>query len=106
MSQELSSQTFHSKVLEASKPVVIDFYAAWCGPCKMMAPHFEELSQELGEQFDFYAVNIDNESELAIQHNVMSIPTLVLYKNGKQVAWDGGYKTKEELKAFILENLS
>ena len=101
MVTEITSTNFDQEVKNASKPVVIDFFAEWCGPCQQMAPHFEELAKELSSQYSFCKVNIDNERELAIDHGISSIPTLVMYKDGERVATESGFHSKDELAAKL-----
>ena len=82
---EIQCATFASKVLQADKPVLVDFWATWCGPCRMMAPVVEMLGQEYAGRVDVYKVNVDECNDLAAQYHIMSIPTLMLFKNGKVV---------------------
>lgn len=81
--------------------VFVDFYADWCGPCKMVAPVLEELSMEYEGQINFVKVNVDREGELAGEYGVMSIPNLVLMKDGKVVKQAVGYQPKPAIKAMI-----
>lgn len=103
MANELSNQQFEEKVLKSKKPVLVDFYAPWCGPCQMMSPIIDELSKEMGDKADVYKVNVDNESALANEYQVMSIPTIIVFKNGKPVNQIIGGSSKEKLKE-ALEN--
>ena len=100
----VTSQTFEKEVLKASQPVVVDVFASWCGPCRMMAPVFEELSKEM-TGYTFAKLNIDEERDLAIQYNVSSIPTFLFIKDGKLVAKENGYMGKDALKAKIEAHL-
>ncbi len=104
MAKHITQENFVTEVIESSVPVVIDFYAEWCGPCKLMAPHFEELAAELEGQYKLVKVNVDEEQQLAIQHRVASIPTLIVYKGGNVVKQQAGYLDKEQLKQFIAQN--
>jgi thioredoxin 1 len=89
MITEINQQEFDREVVNATGPVLIDFYAAWCGPCKLVGPILEEVSRERPD-IKIVKVNVDEEPELARQHRVMSIPTLVLYQGGKMAAnWIG-----------------
>jgi len=100
-----TTENFEQEVLKSQLPVVVDMYATWCGPCKMMAPLFEQLSQELASSYKFVKVDIDQERDLAIQHNVSSIPTFLFFKNGKVVAKEMGYMSKEALIAKLAMHL-
>lgn len=83
--------------------VLADFFADWCGPCKMLSPIIEELSNEMSD-VNFVKVNIDESNEIASSYGIMSIPTLILFKNGKMINKIVGFTSKEELKKFIIEN--
>ena len=97
---EIQSATFASKVLQADKPVLVDFWATWCGPCQMVSPIIEELSDEL-TGVKIGKVNVDEEMELAKQYRVMSIPTLIVFKDGKKVNMAIGAQGKEEIKDLL-----
>ena len=101
MAQSVTSQNFEQEVTNSKLPVVIDVFATWCGPCKMMMPLFEDLSKEMSEQYKFLKLNIDEERDIAIQYNVSSIPTLLFVKDGKLVAKETGYMNKEALRSKI-----
>ncbi len=97
MVKHITEASFTHDVINASKPIIIDFFAEWCGPCRQMAPHFEELSKELEHQYIFGKVNIDDDRSLAVNHGITSIPTLIFYKNGKQVGSICGFLSKQEI---------
>jgi len=83
MAKIIRESEFKSEVLEAQTPVLVDFYADWCGPCKMMAPVLDQLSGEHGEKFKIVKVNVDDDPSLAQAYGVMSIPNMVIFKNGE-----------------------
>lgn len=101
MAKELSAQQFEGEVLKSDKPVLVDFYAPWCGPCQMMAPIIDELEEEMEGKAGVYKVNVDNESSLANQFQVMSIPTLIIFKDGKPVNQIIGGQSKDKLKEML-----
>jgi thioredoxin 1 len=83
MAEQLTEEQFGTKVLEASEPVLVDFFATWCGPCKMMAPVLDEIAVEMAGKASVYKVDIDREIELAQHYNIMSVPTLLVFKGGQ-----------------------
>lgn len=102
----VTSDTFQSDVLASTKPVLVDFYADWCGPCKMVLPVLDELSQMPEfSNVNIVKVNVDNSADIAQKYNVRGIPTLMLVQNGQVVATKSGTQTKEQLKAFINSNI-
>ena len=101
MELKLSSEFFEKEVLNSEKPVLVDFYADWCGPCNAMAPIVEELATELNEKAKVGKINVDENSDIAVEYNVMSIPTFIIFKNGKEEKRFVGVRDKEELlKSF------
>ena len=96
----LTKQTFEQEVLQSDKPVFIDFFATWCGPCKMLSPIVEQIAEEVGH-VKICKVDVDQESELAAAFGVSSIPTLVLMKDGKIAAQRLGAISKKGLLDFI-----
>ena len=103
MVKALITEDFEEKVLNSKKPVLVDFWASWCGPCIMLAPIVEKISNEMPDKFDFYKVNVDEESSLAAQYGIMSIPTLLVFKNGEMVEQSVGVKGESQLKAMLTE---
>lgn len=103
MALNLTETNFESEVINSSVPVLVDFWAEWCGPCKMIGPIIDQLSGELGEQAKVCKVNVDNARDLAVKYNVRSIPLLLFFKNGEvkdQIV--GASVTKDQLKAKLL----
>ncbi len=94
--EQIKKADFNEKVLQSDKPVLIDFWATWCGPCQMQGPIVEELSEELTDVL-VGKVNVDEEPDLAERYNVMSIPTLLVFKNGEVVQKAVGLQSKENL---------
>ncbi len=97
---ELDSSSFEAAI-NASVPVVIDFWAPWCGPCKAIAPILEELAAELGDTVKIYKVNVDNNSEIAGKFEIRSIPTILIFKDGAVSDTVVGLTSKDDLKAKI-----
>ena len=98
--KELTKETFEQDVLQSAKPVVIDFWATWCGPCQMLAPVVQELAAEMPE-VTFCKVNVDDERELAMSAGIESIPTLLVIQDGKVRARLVGYREKDALRREI-----
>lgn len=97
----LTSENFENEVLKSEMPVLVDFWAEWCGPCKMMAPVVEELEKEMGNEVKFAKVNIDECPDLAERYNVMSIPTFKCFKNGAEAGTTVGVQGKGDLVRII-----
>jgi thioredoxin 1 len=95
-----NKQEFETQVLQAKKTVLVDFFATWCGPCQMMEPVFERFAAE-NPEIIIAKVNVDEAQDLAMQYNVMSIPTLYVFKNGKVVKQLIGLQTEESLKQAV-----
>lgn len=81
----LSDSTFNSEVLQSQEPVLVDFWAPWCGPCKMISPVIEEISNDYGGKVKICMINVDENTEIAGEYGVMSVPTLVLFKDGREI---------------------
>jgi thioredoxin 1 len=94
---EITSDTFQSEVLESDKPVLVDFSAVWCQPCKMLDPVVEELAGEYGQQVKFVKVDADHNSDIVMDYNIMSVPTLLLFKGGQVAERMTGYKPKKAI---------
>lgn len=97
---KIEENEFEEKVNNSEKRVLVDFYAEWCGPCKMLGPVIEEISEEI-DNCEFYKVNIDEAGELAERYGIMSIPTLLIFEKGELVNQVVGFRTKDELKEML-----
>ena len=105
MAKELTAANFEADVVNASKPVLVDFWASWCGPCRAIGPIVDEVATEMADQIDVYKCNVDEQGELAQQFGIMSIPTLLLFKNGEVAHQIVGSVPKAALVSQITENL-
>ena len=101
MEIKLTKANFKQEVLESPIPVLVDFFATWCGPCRMIAPFLEEIAEEYEGKVKVGKVNVDEEEALAIEYKVSAIPLVLLFKDGKVKATSLGYKTKSELIALL-----
>jgi thioredoxin 1 len=100
----VSDQSFNKEV-ESQGTVLVDFWAPWCGPCKMIAPVLEELDQEIGDKVKIAKLNVDDNPETASRFGVMSIPTLILFKNGQPVDKVVGFQPKDSLKELVASHM-
>ena len=94
-----------NEVVNQDKPVLVDFWASWCGPCRMVAPVIDELANDFDGKATVAKINVDEQRELAAQYKVMSIPTIILFKNGQAVDKVVGVKSKEDFSTMINNNL-
>ena len=94
---KITTDNFEQEVLKSDIPVVVDFWASWCGPCRMLAPIIAEIAEEQAGKIKVGKLNVDEEPQLAAKYRVMSIPMVALFKNGEVVETSVGYKPKEEL---------
>ena len=101
MSIKITEQNFDTEVLQSAMPVVVDFWADWCGPCKMLAPVLHEIAEENIGALKVGKINVDEQMELAMRFQVSSIPMLVVFKDGKAVAKSVGYRPKSEIAAMV-----
>jgi len=95
---DVDEQSFEQTVLQSKTPVLVDFWAPWCRPCLMVAPVVDELADEYSGRVNFARVNVDQNQQVAAKYNIMSIPTLIVFKNGEPVSHIVGFRPKEELK--------
>ena len=101
MEIKITKDNFEAEVVKADRPVLVDFWATWCGPCMMLGPVIAEIAEERKDVIKVGKVNVDEEPELAAKFGIMSIPAVLLFKNGEVVANSIGYVPKEDLNAFV-----
>ena len=101
MVNRIDKDSFEKEVLNEKGLVVVDFFAGWCGPCMMMSPIIDELSEEYEGKIKFCKINVDDEEELAIKYGAMSIPLFLVFKVGEVVARNLGYQPKENFEKFL-----
>ena len=100
-----SDEGFDTDVLQSEKPVLVDYWAEWCGPCKMIAPILEEVASEYGEKIKVCKMNIDENQETPPRYGLRGIPTLILFKNGEVEATKVGALSKTQLQSFLDDNI-
>lgn len=101
MIQEITNTDFNTEVLESKLPVIADFYADWCAPCRMLSYLVEDLAYDYRDRLKVVKINIDSSEAIAAEYNIMSVPTLVLFVNGKETKKIVGFHTKEQIKALF-----
>ncbi len=97
MLKYINNEEFNNEVLKSKKIVLVDFYADWCGPCRMLSPILEELAEE----YDVYKINVDNEEDLAYKYGIMSIPCIIAFKDGKEYKRSVGFIEKDKLLEML-----
>ncbi len=102
--KSVNDEAFASEVLQSQQPVLVDFWAEWCGPCKMIAPVLEQVALELGVRIKIVKMNVDENQQTPAQYGIRSIPSLILFKNGSVVASKVGALSKAQLMAFLEEH--
>ena len=105
MAKAITTADFESVISSSEKPVLVDFWASWCGPCRALAPVIDQISQEMADKLTVYKCNVDEEPDLATQFRIVSIPTLILFKGGKPVHTVVGNMPKPALVAELEANL-
>ena len=103
--KQVSNDSFESDVLKADAPVLVDYWAEWCRPCKMIAPILDEVSRDYADKLNVAKVNVDENQEIASKYGIRGIPTLMLFRNGAVVATKVGALSKSQLTAFLDSNL-
>ena len=103
--KHVTDTSFEADVLQASKPVLVDYWAEWCGPCKMIAPVLDELAGTYGDKLQIAKMNVDENQNVPAQFGIRGIPTLILFKDGKQAATKVGAVSKAQLTDFINANI-
>lgn len=103
---EITSDSFKTEVLESDIPVVVDFWAPWCGPCRMVAPVVEEVSQKMNGKIKFVKLNTDENQKIAMDYRIMAIPSLLVFKNGQEVDRIIGFLPQEQLEANLQKIIS
>ncbi len=101
----VTDSSFEQEVLNSSKPVLVDFWAEWCGPCRALTPILEEVAASHSDKITFAKINIDDNTQTPSKYGVMSIPTLILFKNGQVEAVKMGLLSKSQLTAFVESNV-
>ena len=99
--RDVSDSDFEQEVLKATKPVLVDFWAPWCGPCRMVAPIVEELSEEYDGKVDFFKLNTDENPNTSVKYGIRSIPTLLVFKGGEPVGQIIGFQPKNKLQKSL-----
>ena len=105
MAKEFNDSNFQTEVLASDKLTIVDFWAEWCGPCRMVGPAVEQLSQTMSDKIKVAKLNVDENQEIAMRYGVRSIPSLILFKAGKEIARTVGAAPKEAYQKFVEQHL-
>ncbi|PBO85573.1 MAG: thioredoxin [Thaumarchaeota archaeon] len=103
--KNITKEKWEKEVITSDKPVFVDFWATWCGPCQMVSPIVEELAKEYEDKVNFVKVDVDQNKELASKYNILSIPTFAIFRNGQVIAQTAGAGSKESIKNYIDNNI-
>jgi len=101
----LNDQNFEKEIKNSTKPFLVDFYAVWCPPCRLLSPIIEEIAEEFKEKINFGKINIDQSPRLSQLYNIEQVPTVILFKEGKPISFFIGLQTKEKIKNWLEETL-
>ncbi len=100
----IKEKDFEEKVLKSNKTVLVDFFADWCGPCKMLSPILEQVNAETGDEVEIFKINVDENAKLARQFGIMSIPTMMIFRDGKQIERITGLRQKQQIVQALKKN--
>lgn len=103
MEIKLTKDNFEAEVINSNIPVLVDFWAAWCGPCRMIAPVIESIAEKFDGRIKVGKVNVDEEPEISLEYNIASIPTVMIFKNGEEISKSIGYSDEAEIEQPVLE---
>ena len=103
--KKVTDESFESDVIKSQKPTIVDFWAEWCGPCKMIAPVLEQIAEEKSDVIIIGKINVDENSQTATKFGIRGIPTLMLFKNGEAIGTQVGALSKNDLEKFIADNI-